>query len=43
MLSTIFAGISIFGLFTMDPALFAFGLVAVLFGALNILEYKRFD
>lgn len=43
MLSTIQAGISIFGLFTMDPALFAFALVAILFGVLNIIEYKRFD
>jgi len=37
------AGISIFGLFNMDPALFAFALVTILFGALNILDYKRFD
>lgn len=43
MLSIIQAGISIFGLFTMDPALFAFLLVAVIFGGLNILEFKRFD
>ena len=37
------AGISIFGLFTMDPALFAFGLIIIAFGGLNLLEYKRFD
>ena len=37
------AGISIFGLFHMDPALFAFGLVIIVFGGLNLLEYKRFD
>lgn len=37
------AGISIFGLFHIDPALFAFLLVTVVFGGLNILEYKRFD
>ncbi len=37
------AGISFFGLFKIDPALFAFGLVIVIFGALNILEFKRFD
>jgi hypothetical protein len=37
------AGISIFGLFSMDPALFAFALVAIVFGGLNILEFKRFD
>ena len=36
------AGISIFGL-SINPALFAFILVTVLFGGLNILEYKRFD
>ncbi len=43
MFSTIHAGISIFGLFSMDPALFAFLLITVVFGVLNILEYKRFD
>ncbi len=37
------AGISIFGLFHMDPALFTFLLIAILFGGLNILEFKRFD
>ena len=37
------AGISIFGLFTMDPALFAFAFIIILFGGLNLLEYKRFD
>lgn len=36
-------GISIFGLFSMDPAIFCFLLVAILFGGLNILEFKRFD
>jgi hypothetical protein len=40
---TIFAGISIFGLFTMDPALFAFALVIIVFGGLNFLDYHRFD
>ncbi len=43
MFSLIQAGISVFGLFTMDPALFAFGLVIIVFGALNFLDYKRFD
>lgn len=43
MFSTIFAGISIFGLFPMDPALFAFGLVILIFGGLNFLDFKRFD
>jgi len=36
-------GISIFGLFSMNPALFAFLLVTIVFGALNIFEFKRFD
>jgi len=36
------AGISILGL-TVDPALFAFALVTIVFGGLNLLEYKRFD
>ena len=35
-------GISVFG-FAIDPALFAFGLIAIIFGGLNILEFKRFD
>ncbi|MBL4870047.1 MAG: hypothetical protein JKX72_03730 [Robiginitomaculum sp.] len=38
----IFSGVRVFGLFTMDPALFAFVLTAVLFGGLNLLEYKKF-
>ena len=42
MFSFIQAGISIFG-FSVDPALFCFGLIAVIFGGLNILEFKRFD
>lgn len=37
------SGISIFGLFTINPALFAFLLVIGLFGILNIIEFKRFD
>jgi hypothetical protein len=36
-------GISIFGLFTLNPALFVFLLTIGVFGALNILEFKRFD
>jgi len=42
MFSLIQAGISIFGK-SVDPALFCFGLIAVIFGGLNILEFKRFD
>ncbi|MGB0907571.1 MAG: hypothetical protein ACPGVT_08760 [Maricaulaceae bacterium] len=37
------SGISVFGLFTMDPALFSFALAFLLFGGLNFIEYKRFD
>ncbi len=36
-------GISIFGLFSLNPAIFAFLLVVLLFGGLNLLEFKRFD
>ena len=43
MISLILAGgISVFG-FAVDPAMFCFGLIALVFGGLNILEYKRFD
>lgn len=43
MVSFIQAGISVFGLFHMDPALFTFILFAIAFGGLNLLEFKRFD
>ncbi len=36
-------GISVFGLFTLNPAIFGFLLLTALFGGLNILEFKRFD
>ena len=36
------AGVSIFGLFNMDPALFAFALAIILFGGLNLIEFKKF-
>jgi len=43
MISLIFSGgMNVFG-FSVDPALFCFGLIALIFGGLNILEYKRFD
>jgi len=42
MFSLINAGISVLG-FSIDPALFTFGLIAIVFGGLNILEFKRFD
>ena len=37
-----YGGISVFGC-AIDPALFTFGLIAIIFGGLNILEFKRFD
>lgn len=43
MISVLQAGVSLFGLVHVDPALLAFGLAALLFGGLNLLEYKRFD
>ncbi|MDG1127221.1 MAG: hypothetical protein P8N18_06310 [Hellea sp.] len=42
MLGIVQSGISIFGI-SIDPALFCFGLIALIFGGLNILEFKRFD
>ncbi len=38
----IFSGVRLFGLFVIDPALLAFLIAAVLFGGLNLLEYKKF-
>lgn len=43
MSTIIFAGINLFGLVTMDPAMFTFLLIVVIFGGLNLLEFKRFD
>jgi len=43
MISVLQSGISIFGLFNINPALLAFLLGIGIFGLLNILEYKRFD
>ncbi|WP_017931881.1 hypothetical protein [Robiginitomaculum antarcticum] len=43
MISLIQSGVSIFGLFTMDPALLAFLMGIGIFGLLNFIEYKRFD
>lgn len=34
--------VNLFGLIEIDSALFAFLLCAVLFGGLNLLEYKKF-
>ena len=42
MSAIIYSGISIFGK-SIDPALFCFLLIAIIFGGLNLLEYKRFD
>ena len=41
-LELIQSGVSIFGLFNLDPALLIFGLAAALFGGLNLLEFKKF-
>ncbi len=35
-------GISVLG-FSVNPALFAFIITALIFGGLNLLEFKRFD
>ncbi len=43
MAGLIQSGINVFGLIHMDPALFTFLLIAILFGGLNLLEFKRFD
>ena len=43
MSAIIYSGISIFGLFSMDPAIFCFLLIAIVFGGLNLLEFKRLD
>ncbi|RKQ71243.1 hypothetical protein DES40_0556 [Litorimonas taeanensis] len=42
MFSLIQSGISIFG-FPVDPALFAFAVVFIIFGALNFIDFKRLD
>lgn len=38
----IFSGVSLFGLITIDPALLAFLIAAILFGGLNLIEFKKF-
>ncbi|MEM9600051.1 MAG: hypothetical protein AAF926_03425 [Pseudomonadota bacterium] len=43
MANLIQAGVSIFGLFTMDPALLAFLLIFVVFAVLNLIDKKRID
>lgn len=43
MSAIIQSGVSIFGLFTMDPALLVFAIAFIIFGGLNLIEYKRFD
>ena len=42
ILNFIQSSISLFGLFNIDPALLAFFLAAILFGGLNLLEFKKF-
>lgn len=36
-------GINIFGLFVLNPALFAFIVTGLTFAGLNFIEYKRID
>ncbi len=43
MMGLIQSGLSIFGLFDMNPAMAAFLIIIILFGGMNLLEYKRFD
>ena len=43
MSAIIQSGISVFGLFHMDPALFTFLLIVITFGGLNLIEFKRLD
>lgn len=43
MVNLIQAGVSIFGLFHLDPALLAFGLIFGVFAILNLIEKKRID
>ena len=43
MATIIQAGVSIFGLFKMDPALLAFGLALLFFAVLNYIDKKRID
>lgn len=43
MVNLIQAGISVFGLFTIDPALLAFLMVFVIFATLNFIDKKRID
>lgn len=43
MATIIQAGVSIFGLFTMDPALLAFAMAFTFFAVLNYIDKKRID
>ncbi|MGB6228828.1 MAG: hypothetical protein WBF53_01710 [Litorimonas sp.] len=43
MASLIQAGVSIFGLFHMDPALLAFIMIFLAFAVLNFIDKKRID
>ena len=43
MATIIQAGVSIFGLFTMDPALLAFAMAFTIFAVLNYIDKKRID
>jgi hypothetical protein len=43
MANLIQAGVSVFGLFKIDPALLAFGMVFGFFAILNYIDKKRID
>ncbi|GHA82127.1 hypothetical protein GCM10009069_01550 [Algimonas arctica] len=43
MANLIQAGVSVFGLFTIDPALLAFIMIFVAFATLNYIDKKRID
>lgn len=43
MASLVQAGVSVFGLFYMDPALLAFAMAFIVFAVLNYIDKKRID
>lgn len=43
MITLIQAGVSVFGLFYIDPALLAFGMIFGAFAILNLIDKKRID
>jgi len=43
MANLIQAGVDVFGLFHIDPALLAFGMIFIAFAVLNYIDKKRID